>query len=185
MKKIKEAIQPFLKKEIPDIRPGDTVKVFQKIKEKDKVKTQTFEGVVIARKHGKEIGATITVRKIIDGVGVEKIFPLHLPTIEKIEIIKRSKVRRAKLYYLRKAKGKRARLKRKEFAKAIVEEAKEEIKPEETEAQTKNLQETKENITEATKEEKTKNTQEFKESKEKEIKETEKTDINKTDKENN
>lgn len=122
MKKIKDIIRPFLKKDIPNIRPGDTVKVFQKIKEKDKEKTQTFKGLVIARKHRKEIGATITIRRVIDGVGVERIFPLHLPTIEKIEILKRSKVRRAKLYYLRKAKGKRARLKRKEFVQVMAEE---------------------------------------------------------------
>ena len=122
MKKIEKAIKPFLKKEVPDIQPGDTVKVFQKLKEKNKERIQVYEGVVIARKHGKEIGATITVRKVVGGIGVERIFPLHLPTIEKIEIIKRSKTRRAKLYYLRKAKGKRARLKRKEFVEAVVEE---------------------------------------------------------------
>jgi len=128
MKKVENIIKPFLKKDIPDVRPGDTVKVFQRIKEvskkdksskkeKGKEKIQTFEGIIIARKHKKEIGATITVRKVINGVGVERIFPLHLPTIKKIEIIRKSKVRRAKLYYLRKAKGKRARLKRKEFLK--------------------------------------------------------------------
>ena len=141
MKKIQDFIEPFLKKEIPDIRPGDTVKVHQKIparvtkksaagkKDKEKEKIQVFEGIVIARKHGKEIGATITVRKVVDGIGVERIFPLHLPTIDKIEILKRSKVRRAKLYYLRKAKGKRARLKRKELVKvAARKEPKEKIK---------------------------------------------------------
>ncbi len=130
MKKIETLIKPHLKKEVPDIQPGDTVKVFQKIpariaakkssaggKEKDKEKIQVFEGIVLARKHGREIGATITVRKIIDGIGVERIFPLHLPTIEKIEVLRRSKVRRAKLYYLRKAKGKRARLKKVELTK--------------------------------------------------------------------
>ena len=97
-------LQPFLKKELPDIRPGDTVRVHQKIKEGGKERVQTFEGQVIARKHGKEVGSTITVRSVILGVGVEKIFPLHSPTIEKIEVIKREKVRRAKLYYLRRAK---------------------------------------------------------------------------------
>lgn len=111
-----------LKKGLPDIRPGDTVRVHQKIKEKDKERLQAFEGVVLARKHGKGISATITVRKVISGIGVEKIFPIHCPTIEKIEISKRGKVRRAKLYYLRKAKGKKARLKRKEFAQVIAEE---------------------------------------------------------------
>ena len=124
MKKIEDIIKPF-KKDIPDVRPGDTVKVYQKLKEKDKERTQIFEGVVIAKKHKKEIGATITVRRVVGGIGVERIFPLHLPTIEKIEILKRSKVRRAKLYYLRKAKGKRARLKRKEFTKVVAEKPKE------------------------------------------------------------
>lgn len=103
-----------LKKDLPDIRPGDTVRVHQKIKEKDKERLQAFEGIVLARKHGKGISATITVRKVISGVGVEKIFPVHSPAIEKIEVLKRGKVRRAKLYYLRTAKGKKARLKRKE-----------------------------------------------------------------------
>jgi len=103
-----------LKKELPDIKPGDTVKIYQKIKEKDKERLQAFEGVVLARKHGKGISATITVRRVISGVGVEKIFPIHSPVIEKIEVLKRSKVRRAKLYYLRTAKGKKARLKKRE-----------------------------------------------------------------------
>ena len=102
-----------LKKELPKISPGDTVRVYQKIKEKDKERLQAFEGVVLTRKHGKGISATITVRKVISGVGVEKIFPIHSPVIEKIEVLKKSKVRRAKLYYLRTAKGKKARLKRK------------------------------------------------------------------------
>lgn len=110
MKKLENFIKP-LKKNLPDIRPGDAVRISQKIKEGEKEKIQEFEGLVIARKHGKEIGATITVRKEVSGIGVEKIFPLHLPTIEKIEILKRGKVRRAKLYYLRKAKGKKAKLK--------------------------------------------------------------------------
>jgi len=101
-----------LKKELPNIKPGDTVKVYQKIKEKDKERLQAFEGVVLARKHGKGISATITVRKVISGVGVEKIFPIHSPVIERIEVLKRGKVRRAKLYYLRTAKGKKARLKK-------------------------------------------------------------------------
>ncbi|MBZ9578303.1 50S ribosomal protein L19 [Patescibacteria group bacterium] len=120
--KIEKFLGPFLKKDLPDIRSGDTVKVYQKIREKGKERIQVFEGVVLARKHGKGIGATITVRKIISGIGVERIFPLHSPTIEKIEITKRGKVRRAKLYYLRKVKGKKAKLKRKEFVKATTEE---------------------------------------------------------------
>ena len=125
-----------LKKELPDIRSGDTVRVFQKIpafakatadkKEGDKEKIQVFEGVVIARKHGKGISSTITVRRVIGGIGMEKIYPLHSPVIEKIEVLKRGKTRRAKLYYLREAKGKRAKLKRKEFVAAIAEEKPEE-----------------------------------------------------------
>tara|TARA_B100000745_G_scaffold168449_1_gene110184 strand:- start:112 stop:666 length:555 start_codon:yes stop_codon:yes gene_type:complete len=84
-----------------DIRPGDTVRVWQKIKEGDKSRLQAFEGLVIARKHGKEGGATFTVRKVASGVGTEKIFPLYSPLIDKLEIIKRAKTRRAKLYYIR------------------------------------------------------------------------------------
>ncbi len=89
-----------------DIRPGDTVKVSLKIKEKDKTRLQVFEGTVIARKHGTSTGATFTVRKIASGVGVERVFPLFSPIIEKIEIVKRSKVRRAKLYYIRRKAAK-------------------------------------------------------------------------------
>ena len=90
-----------ISKQFPDIRVGDTVKVHQKIKEGEKTRIQIFEGLVIARKHGKEPGATITVRKISEGIGVEKTYPIYLPTIEKVEATKKSKVRRAKLYYLR------------------------------------------------------------------------------------
>jgi len=126
-----------LKKGLPEIKPGNTVKIYQKIKEKDKERLQAFEGVVIARKHGKGISATITVRSVISGVGVEKIFPIHSPVIEKIEVLKRGKVRRAKLYYLRTAKGKKARLKRKELGKAMVLEKEKptEKKPEEKPAE--------------------------------------------------
>lgn len=94
-----------------DFRAGDMVVVHQKVKEGEKEKTEVFEGVVIARKHGQEPGATFTVRKISGGIGVEKIFPLHLPTIEKVEVLKKGRVRRAKLYYLRTAKGKAAKIK--------------------------------------------------------------------------
>lgn len=83
------------------IRSGDTVRVHQKIQEKGKTRIQIFEGLVIARKHGTEPGATFTVRATLSGVGVEKIFPLYSPLIDKIEIVRRSKVRRAKLYYIR------------------------------------------------------------------------------------
>lgn len=84
-----------------DLRAGDTIRVWQKIKEKDRFRPQAFEGLVLARKHGKEIGGTFTVRRVIDGVGVERIFPLYSPMIDKIEILRRSKVRQSKLYHIR------------------------------------------------------------------------------------
>ena len=84
-----------------DLGSGDTVRVWQKIKEGEKTRLQAFEGLVLARKHGSESGATFTVRKVIDGVGVERIFPLYSPMIDKIEVLRRSKVRRSKLYYVR------------------------------------------------------------------------------------
>ena len=110
---------------LPDISPGDTVKVFQILKEitskgEKKERIQVFEGQVLCCKHGKETGATVTVRKIIDGVGVEKIFPIHSPVIEKIEVLSHGKVRRAKLYYLRGFKGKKSKIKRKDINKAQV-----------------------------------------------------------------
>ena len=120
--KLETFIKSQLRTELPEIRPGDTIRVYQKISEGDKERVQIFEGIVIARKHGKEMGATITLRRGISGIGVERIFPLHSPTIEKIEILKRGRVRRAKLYYLRKAKGKRAKLRRKEIGGLTTEE---------------------------------------------------------------
>ena len=93
-----------------DLRPGDTVRVSQKIEEeKGKYRLQVFEGLVLARKHGTEAGATFTVRRVLSGVGVEKIFPLYSPMIDKIEIVKRSRVRRAKLYYIRDKVAREAR----------------------------------------------------------------------------
>jgi large subunit ribosomal protein L19 len=83
------------------IRAGDTVRVWQKIEEKGKTRLQAFEGLVLSRKHGNEAGATFTVRRVSGGIGVEKIFPLYSPMIDKIEIVKRSKVRRSKLYHIR------------------------------------------------------------------------------------
>lgn len=85
-----------------DFRAGDTVNVASKIKdEKGKFRTQNFEGIVLARKHGTEAGATFTVRKVASGVGVERIFPLYSPMIEKIEVTKKARARRSKLYYIR------------------------------------------------------------------------------------
>lgn len=84
-----------------DLRTGDSVKVYQKIQEKGKTRLQMFEGLVLAKKHGKEAGATFTVRRTTGGYGVEKIFPLYSPLIDRVEVTKRAKVRRAKLYFVR------------------------------------------------------------------------------------
>ena len=99
-----------LRNDIPDFKPGDTLKVFVKIKEGEKYRIQLFEGVCIARK-GKGISETFTVRKVSYQVGVERIFPLHSPIIDHIEVAKVGKVRRAKLHYLRGLSGKAARIK--------------------------------------------------------------------------
>ncbi len=111
MTKLQKFLKLYAKPDLPKMRVGDTVRVYQKIKEGDKERIQVFEGWVIAKKHGYTPGGTITVRKTVAGIGVEKIYPLHSPIIDKIEIVQSSKVRRAKLYYLRTAKGKQARLK--------------------------------------------------------------------------
>lgn len=96
-------------KEIPEIWPGDTVRVHYKIVEGEKERIQVYEGIVIAKKHGG-LRETITVRKVVQGIGVERIFPLYSPFVEKIEVVRRGKVRRAKLYYLRGLKGKKAKI---------------------------------------------------------------------------
>ncbi|MCC7469599.1 MAG: 50S ribosomal protein L19 [Bacteroidetes bacterium] len=98
-----------------DVRTGDTVRVFSKIKEKGKTRLQAFEGLVLARKHGTETGATLTVRKVSDGIGVERIFPLFSPLIDRIELVKRSKTRRSKLYFLRDKTNKEIRKKLKGY----------------------------------------------------------------------
>ncbi len=118
--KIENFVKTQLKTDLPDIRPGDTVKIHQKIaaassgNKKEKERIQIFEGQIITKKHGRGIASTITVRKVISGVGVEKVFPVHSPVIDKIELVKRGKAKRSKLYYLRKAKGRKAKLKREE-----------------------------------------------------------------------
>jgi large subunit ribosomal protein L19 len=96
--------------DVVEFRPGDTVRVHVKIKEGDKERLQAFEGTVIARKNSG-MGETVTVRKISFGQGVERIFPLHAPVVDRIEVVRTGKVRRSKLYYLRELKGKAARLK--------------------------------------------------------------------------
>jgi len=90
-----------MRSDLPEIRPGDTIRVHLKIKESGKERIAVVEGMVVARKHGWGITATFTVRKVVDGVGVERVFPLHSPTIAKIEVLRHSKVRRATLYYIR------------------------------------------------------------------------------------
>lgn len=95
------------------LKPGWTVKVYQKIKEGDKTRTQAFEGLIIARKHGTQAGGTVTIRKVSGGIGVEKTFPVFLPTIDKVEVVRKSKVRRSKLYYLRDKTAKEIRRKTK------------------------------------------------------------------------
>jgi large subunit ribosomal protein L19 len=106
-----------------DLRSGDTVRVWQKIQEKGKTRLQAFEGLVLARKHGSEAGATFTVRRVASGVGVEKIFPLYSPMIDKIEIVKRAKVRRAKLYHIRDkaAKEVRRQMRNERFSNEVAE----------------------------------------------------------------
>jgi large subunit ribosomal protein L19 len=98
-----------LRKDLPDFNPGDTVKVHVKVREGDKERIQVFEGVVIGRRGGG-VRETFTVRKVSYGVGVERVFPVHSPGVARIEVVRRGKVRRAKLYYLRALRGKAARL---------------------------------------------------------------------------
>ncbi len=100
-------------KRVPVLKPGYTVKVFQKIKEGAKERTQIFEGLVIKLSSGTGVNRTFTVRKVVDGIGVEKVFPIYSPVIEKIELMKIGKVRRAKLYYMRALTGKSTRLREK------------------------------------------------------------------------
>ena len=102
--------QEQVRTDIPDFRPGDTVKVYTKVVEGGRERIQVFEGIVIARKGGG-LRETFTVRKISYGVGVERVFPLNSPRIDKIEVVKKGKVRRANLYYMRKLRGKAARIK--------------------------------------------------------------------------
>jgi large subunit ribosomal protein L19 len=109
---IHEVEKEQLRSDIPDLSPGDTVRVMVRVVEGEKERVQPFEGVVIARRGGG-LRETFTVRKVSGGVGVERIFPIHSPSIAEIEILRKGKVRRAKLYYLRQLKGKKARIKEK------------------------------------------------------------------------
>ena len=107
---IREVTQSQLRTDLPEFRPGDTLRVHVKVIEGQRERIQVFEGVVI-KKRGSGISETFTVRKVSYGVGVERTFPLHSPKIDKIEVVRRGKVRRAKLYYLRQLRGKAARIK--------------------------------------------------------------------------
>ncbi len=112
MEVIERLEKEHMRIDIPAFRPGDTVKVHVKIKEGDKERLQAFQGVVI-RKKNSGLRSSFTVRKVSYGVGVERIFPLHSPSIDRIEVIQRGRVRRSRLYYLRNLKGKAARIKEK------------------------------------------------------------------------
>lgn len=109
---IDELEKQYLNKELPDLNPGDTVKVFVRIIEGNKERTQAFEGTII-KKRGSGVNKTITVRKIFQGVGVERVFTVYSPRVEKISVLKRGDVKRAKLYYLRNLSGKSTRIKEK------------------------------------------------------------------------
>jgi len=109
MERLRTVQREGLREDIPDFRPGDTVKVMVRVREGDKERLQAFEGVCLGRRGGG-ISETFTVRKISAGVGVERIFPLHSPAIAQIEMVRRGRVRRAKLYYLRRLAGKAARI---------------------------------------------------------------------------
>ena len=131
MNKLKVFDKKGLKSDVPQIKSGMKIRVWQKIKEGDKERLQAFEGVVIAVKHGRGKSGTFTVRKISSGIGVEKIIPFHAPTIDKVEILSRAKVRRTKLYYLRGRIGKKSKMKQKELAETMAapEMTKEEVLP--------------------------------------------------------
>jgi len=132
MKTIMEAIEKkYAKKNIPDIKPGDIIKVHQKIKEGSKERIQVFEGIVLRARGGKGLNGTFTVRRISFGVGIERVFPLHSPTIMKIEKVKSINVRRARLYYIRDLVGKKSR-KQKEFKEFAMWEEPEAEKEEES-----------------------------------------------------
>ena len=114
MKKIEQLEKENIRLDLPNFNAGDTVKVHVKIKEGEKERIQAFQGVVISKRKGSS-NATFTVRKVSYGIGVERIFPMHSPIISKIEVITRGRVRRAKIYYLRKLRGKAARIREKRY----------------------------------------------------------------------
>ena len=109
MKTLQEVESEYLRSDLPEFRAGDTLRVHVKVSEGDKQRIQVFQGVVIARK-GNGTGESFTVRKMSGGIGVERVFPIHSPMLDKIEVVRRGRVRRAKLYYLRGLRGKAARI---------------------------------------------------------------------------
>ncbi len=115
MQTIQQLEKEMMRLDLPDFAAGDTVTVNVKIKEGEKERIQAFKGVVISKHKGRLANATFTVRKVSYGVGVERIFPLHSPIIDKIEVVSRGRVRQSKIYYLRKLKGKAARIKERRF----------------------------------------------------------------------
>ena len=120
--------KPYMRSDVPEIRQGDTVRIHQKIREGDKERISIFEGLVIAKKHGTGISGTFTVRKVVDGIGVERVFPAHSPMIAKIDVVRHSHTRRAKLYFIRDKAAREVRRKMKQVwyeaapAKAAVAE---------------------------------------------------------------
>ncbi len=114
MRKIEQIQKENIRLDLPRFGPGDTVKVHVKIKEGEKERIQAFQGVVISKRKGGS-SASFTVRKVSYGIGVERIFPMHSPIIDKVEVITRGRVRRAKIYYLRKLRGKAARIREKRY----------------------------------------------------------------------
>ena len=114
MTQIEQLEKENIRLDMPNFRPGDTVKVHVKIKEGEKERIQAFQGVVISKRKGRT-NATFTVRKVSYGIGVERIFPMHSPVIDRIELVTKGRVRRSKIYYLRKLRGKAARIKEKRF----------------------------------------------------------------------
>lgn len=132
-----------LRNNVPAVKPGCSVKVFHKIKEGDKERVQVFQGLVIRVSSGSGVAKTFTVRKVVQGIGVEKIFPFHAATVEKVEVIKQGKVRRSKLYYMRRRQGKSTRLRETDLEIEMIEapvvgtaagELVEEVKEETTDA---------------------------------------------------
>jgi len=117
MRALEQLEKEQVRTDLPDFRPGDTVRVHVKIKEAEKERIQVFEGTVIRKRQGAS-RASFTVRKVSYGIGVERIFPTHSPAIDRIELVQRGKVRRAKLYYLRQLKGKAARIRERRTSQA-------------------------------------------------------------------